>query len=737
MLVYFSCKRFSFLVFSLLIATNLSILFDISMFRQVLGFVFYTVVPGLLILSILRINKLDFAEKIILSIGLSLSFMMFYGLLVNWIMPLFWSVPPLSTDSLLVSFSIIIFILILLNYLRGQDEFFTRVSRFRFNKKITLLLLLPFIFPILSILGMYIMNTTGNNVLLIAFFLSVAGYIIFIATNHDKIPNSVYPLLIFMVSISIILLLGLRSTHLIGSDVHSEFFIFKQTFINGEWKIVTRDILDSCLSISILPCIYQSFVNINPEDLFKILYPLLFSISPVVIYAISKKYVIPFYAFLASLFFMSQTVFLWAAYNPRTDIALLFVALSIMVLFNVNLHIIHKRALFIIFSISCVVSHYSAAFIFFFIILFAWGVESTFFKIYQFILNSLFLRNPSNNNHHFTDKKYDALTSYGSKTTCLSLELVAGYFIFLYLWYNLITAKVFYSGVNFFANSLESLKKFLSGEVTNTFTTSALGFGLSEKGIGSSIFFIFSWLTIVFIAIGVLASVFKCGFSIHFKEKDSYSKPIKQIDRTFLLLAFICSAFLGIALLIPFISTAYGTDRLYCEMMIFLSVFFIIGGSTITKLLRRHRAHLLILCVLIPYLLCNAGIVSQISGVPQTIILNSVGQSYDLMYVHDQESNAAIWFNENSQNVSIYSDFFGTSRLISQGGINPLYVFYAKSLIEDHVLVMDAYFYIRYTGVINQKLSDWNGNWHDLSEYSSLLNMKNLLYNNGGSHIIR
>jgi uncharacterized membrane protein len=118
-----------------LIFTDLSIFLNIPVLRQVLGFTFFTVIPGLLILHILKLNKLEFTWKIVLSFGLSISFLMFFGLFINWVYPLFGYNTPLSTSSLIISFSVVILILAIIAYVRNRSVSFANLSDLKLNTR--------------------------------------------------------------------------------------------------------------------------------------------------------------------------------------------------------------------------------------------------------------------------------------------------------------------------------------------------------------------------------------------------------------------------------------------------------------------------------------------------------------------------------------------------------------------------------------------------------------------------
>jgi len=88
-----------------LISADLSVLLDIPVFRQILGFILLAFVPGMLFLCILKPDKLDMADKFVLSVGLSISFIMGVGILINTLYPRFGYETPLSLISLLISFT--------------------------------------------------------------------------------------------------------------------------------------------------------------------------------------------------------------------------------------------------------------------------------------------------------------------------------------------------------------------------------------------------------------------------------------------------------------------------------------------------------------------------------------------------------------------------------------------------------------------------------------------------------
>ena len=748
--MHIESKKYFYILIAALIITDLAIILNIPFLRQILGFLFLTILPGLLILLILKLNKIDFLEKFILAWGLSISFLMFFGLLLNNSLFNLDYETPLTTISLLVSFNLASIVLAIIAYRTNKDTSFS-LPNLNLTTSEKTFLVVPILFPALSVFGMHVMNTIDNNIILMFLLFLIPIYVVFVCFFNQKFPERLYPVVIFLISISLLLLLSLRSNHIIGMDVHREYYFFRTTLDKLHWSVFGYSTLDACLAISLLPTIYQSILNIRPEFLFKILYSLIFSISPLVIYIISKKYVGESYAFLASCFFMFQSNFLWTEYNARTNTAILFFALAMMTLFNDKIDPLKKRILFIVFMASCMVSHYSTTYVFFFILLGAFvGIE---------ILSK-----------RYTFKKV------------ISLTIMILFFSMIFFWYSQVTGAAFNSGVSFVEETLSSLNEFFVEESRGGGTQAMFGEGIVKKGIPHKIEFVFTWLTFAFIGIGVITLIRR------YKEMSFPELKVKKPDFlkdkfevAYFVIALVCSGLLVAVITLPHISIGYSLDRLYAVAITILSVFFVIGGIMIAKYLnkvfavlrvrgkvlmehffskertyakkRRNsfdksflskkrfgenalqvRAYLIILLVLIPYFLCVSGVMYNIFGVPRSIILNSKGEQYDVGYLSDKDVIAARWLGGHSAEKSrIYADSPGT---------HSLWLGYGKLSINrgsfiQNKTISNGYIYLRYMNVVEGKAypSVVYGSRRSMTEYSHQFVNRSLIYNNGGSEV--
>ena len=706
-------KEWFLFIISILLLTDLAILLNIPFLRQIFGFLSLTMVPGLLILQILKLNKTGIIEKFVLSVGLSIAFLMFFGLLINNLSLSISYETPLATIPLLVSFNLASIVLVIIGYKVNKEPIFS-LPNLNLSTSEKAFLIVPILFPALSIFGMHVMNTTDNNIILMFLLFLIPIYVVLVCLFNQKFPKRIYPVVIFLISISLLLLIALRSNHIIGKDAHSEYYLFRSTLDNLYWRVFSGN-LGVCLSISLLPTIYQSILNIAPEFLFKILYSLIYSISPLVVYVLSKRYVGESYAFLASMVFMADFNFLWTAYNARTNTAILFFALAMMTLFNDKIDPVKKRILFIVFMASGMVSHYSTTYIFFLIML------GTFIGM------------------EILSKKY-------TFKKVISLTIVILFFSMIFFWYSQATGTAFNSGVTFVRDVFMELNNFFVTESRGGSVQMMMGEDIMQKGIPNRIEFLFTWLMFILIGIGVTTLIRRykeMSFAELKFKKPNFLK--EKFDVGYSVIALGCSGLMVAMIALPYVAVGYNLDRLYGLTITILSVFFVIGGITLSKQTFRGssirktsqvRAYFIVLIVLIPYFLCVTGVMYQMFGVPHAIILNSEGEQYDVMYVHDQESYGAKWLKSyTDEKTKIYADRYGVNKLKSQGMIrSPIY---AKSLIEDNKSIKEGYIYLRYTGVANGKLMDRNNQWHNLSEYSHLFVGKDMIYNNGGSEIYR
>ena len=136
--------------------------------------------------------------------------------------------------------------------------------------------------------------------------------------------------------------------------------------------------------------------------------------------------------------------------------------------------------------------------------------------------------------------------------------------------------------------------------------------------------------------------------------------------------------------------------------------------------------------------MCTTGTMYQVFDSPKAITLNSEGADYNYLYIHDQESYAAMWLGDHADltNVMVYTDHAGHNRLVSQARISPFYAVNNSLLLELNTEI-NGYIYLRYRNVVDGKLLDEQYEEHDITEYQDKFVGKAKIYSNGGSEMYR
>lgn len=690
------------LVIGLILIVNIVIALDIPFLRQYLGAIFYSLVPGWLILNALKLARLGSTEKLVLSVGLSLAFLIFAGFAIDKAYFAIGYATPLAAVSLVITFDVILIALAIAGYITNRNAFALAIPGLDTRAKA--FLVLPALLPLLSISGMYLMNNTSDNRLLMVMLFLIAAYVSVLAILDRRVPSRIYPATIFLVGLSLTLMLGLRSSYIVGLDTHYEYFLFRMTVDNLHWNVIIDRALDSALSISLLPAVYHSLLGGSEQYLFKLLYPFAFSVCPLAVYVIARRHIRDLHAFLAAAFFMSQISFIRAEFFARTATAVLFFALAVMVIFSDRIVPAKRNALLILFSAGVIVSHYSVGYIFLFIMAGTWLLASL-----------LRLR------HAFRRR--------------LSLSMTLLLLAMVFLWYARLTGfetgYAFITPVNFIQQTLVNLSQFLvlglrAGEIQTV-----LGQGLVEKGIPSMMQVALTWVTFGFIGTGVLAMLVR----------------YREFEGDYLALVLVGSAAMVAAVVTPYLSVIYGPMRTYNQLLVVLAPFFVTGGVWLANRLRVNPSLWLCL-VLVPYFLSVTGVTYQLGkSAIKDVSLNSDGDEYYQVYVHDQEVYAAQWLEANRVKVEreeifkkgliIYGDGFGMNRLASQGEILKYWLngTHLWSLKEQNIPypVGVGYIYLDYDNIVNGRM--YFGRYYDLAEFKVVFQEMRRVYANGGSEI--
>lgn len=708
-IVDLSAKKLLIIIISLQLAFLGSIGIDklgmsFSPLRQVIGFIYLTFVPGFLILKLLRIDSKNAIEIILYSLGITLSFLMFTGLLINYLYPLIGISKPISETPLICTISIIVLSLCSILY-PSKDKL--QITLLNFKGSIIPIILLFALLPFVSVFGAYSLSYHNNNILLLVLYAAIAIVPLFISSK--KFSGDALLIMVWTISISLLFSISLSIKYLSYGDALVEYYYASLVYANNVWDPSIFGNNNAMLRIVMLHPIYSILLNMELTDVFRVVHPLLYSFTPLALCMAFKKLWNEKIAFLSSFFFMSVfSFFVIFSRNTRTGIAELFIALFILLMTDKGISGAKKSLLSIIFAVSIAVSHYGTSYLFMFALIF-----STLLLI--------------------------LIGKYGmiqEKSISPTFSLI--YVVFTIGWYIYVSASSsFETLVNFFNNMIYEMSALFSPETSYSVYALTRDWPFSVE-ISRDLLLI----AYVFIAIGIIDLL----LNIIKKKKIKLQKEF---------IAFSI-AFSGIALatFLPGTKGAASARVLHLSLC-FLAPFAVIGFFKICEHFGRffknivtgsNYYYLNIFSVFLTiFLLFNSGFISEMitreNDYSPNILLSKPRAadikdaqyiySYQREVISDQEFFSAKWLSQlRDDSLKIYMDrtniFYG---LI--GPISKSYVF-----IKNEAKVKNGYIYLRTYNIIAglSIIEVYPPKAGNISEVYPI-NTCNKIYTNGGSEI--
>lgn len=630
---------------------------QVPILRPLVGFIYLTFVPGILILRILKLHKLGNIETVVYTVGLSLATLMFTGFLINRSYPLFGISKPLSLVPLTSTISFVVIALCVICYVRDKD--FSDFSYIDLKDMLSPPFLFLCLIPFLSIFGTYLVNFYHNNIILM--FLMVIIVMIVVLISFDKFfPKNLFPFAIFIISIAILYHESLISSYFTGTDHYREYYFSNLALINSYWDSTVQATINAMLSITILPVIFSRLLDMEVQWILKILYPLFFSLLPLGLYQIYQEQTDGKTAFLSVFFFISFfTFFTEMNHLGRQQIAELFFLLIILLLMDKRMIAFNRAALLIIFSISMIVSHYGLSYIYLFYIIMAWFL--------LFIIRA-------------------------DKTVNTNYILI--YLVAIIGWYMYISSSVTFNTLIHLGEQMYNTvyTEFFVFETRDERVLQAIGFGFKKLSLQHRIAGYIHQITHLLIIIGVSRLIVK-----HKK---------MNFNQIYVVMVLISTVLLSLCVVLPYFASYLNMTRIYHITLIFLSPFCIIGGNTVTETLSTFRIAspfsrfkirrsiktiktfinnkkltwfhysstslyderkkepnrqinvVLVLLILIPYFLFNTGFIFEVTGESSSSVslslerlINSDDRDekatfYRSIYVQEQDIFSAKWLSE-------------------------------------------------------------------------------------------
>ena len=623
---------------------------------------------------------------------------------------------PLSTIPLVITFTVISIVLHLIAYTRapGQRELMSNVPAqlHQLKNSVDPFLLFPVLFPFLAIFGTSLMNGYGNNLVLIILILLIACYTVALLYFRNRVSPVVFPAAVFLISVAMLLKDGLTSYYLTGGDAQIEFQAFQRTADAASWSSIaavpayniTLSLYNSTLSVSLFPTVLNALLNIDPLYIFKACGPLILAPSAVCVYIIARRYLDNTRAFLASLLFVFQLVFIEAG-GGNGYLALLFCALAFLVLIDdIEEHSqrVLSFLLLLVFAVCIILSHYSTAYVFIIVLFVTWALSASLRHLFR-----------------IKTAKYS-----------LSLPLIFILSAVAFLWYGQLTGTSFSQGVSYLHQSFTALMDIIGKESTQQQALSGLGttyVSPTAQWIRSAAMY----TTFAFIGVGTLY-------------------VLKNIKRNFneyflLLLAGMILSVMWVT--IPSLGV-FGISRLIQILLIFLAPAFFFGLEFVFKSLSVPRLAPAIAIVLVLVLIVsNTYLTDTLLGAQPSIDLSNGGLIRDSNIVNPSEAAGARWFASYRQiRTTVGTDFFGATSLCMSPGSQAFQdVWFFFNSFYNNNGTSYAYIYLHQTNVngfiyltgISTSGHKEPPQYVPIASFSHLFNGTSRIYDSGGVEVFK
>ncbi len=525
----------------------------ITLIRGGVVFIYLTFFPGFLILRILKLHELGKIKTILYALGLSISSLILFGIFVNIILPILNISNPISLFPLAVTLTMFISSLSILAYLRDQDYSPSPRRYLNLINYVSPAYLFLTLLPLIAILFARIAPINNYPLVILVFSIGIIPIVILF---RRFIPRKVYPFALLMISLALMFHLSMVSAYPRRLNVDLEYYFLDSIVRQGYWNPSLDYITGASTSITILGPIYKILGSIESNLMFNIIYPTIFSFTPVALYTAYNKNLGQEFSFISAFFWLSfPYLFLESILLRRQQVSILFLALIILTLFDQEIPDSKKSVLLVLLAFSLISSHYTLGIIFILIIVLSYLIKRALVKM-----------------RSWTAEKTNELSigSSGSKSN------IKGSFIAMCIvcgsaWYFYISSGEILNSLIEISNQLFiNLSEFLNASSRSSLVRTAFGEGLFSTSLIGMVYQITLILTELFILIGFIGMI----------------RNIKEYGNDCISLKSSSILLLAIFITIPYASTiGLPISRLYFILLIILSPLFIIGFKTFWKFL--------------------------------------------------------------------------------------------------------------------------------------------------------
>ncbi len=432
------------------------------------------------------------------------------------------------------------------------------------------------LFPILALLSAIVGARLQSSILPYFTIVCIVTYIVLVGL--DKTEHSWYTKSLFCIGAALLLQTSLMTNGLVGSDIHTEYYFYKLSYTNG-WNPSIVNSYNTSLGTTLIAPFLAKLLGINGVWIFKLIYPCLTALIPVILYKIYKDIFEEQKAALAVFFFISIPTWSMELVGlPRQQLAELMLAVMLFSLCIAKWKLSTKIIIILISSILGVIFHYSTA-----PVIVAYLIGGTFLLCFLkwkesqpkiiFILSFIVV---------------GAGLLYYLKVSGGVVERN------LYVVIRLISHRIgmhlpdLYPGTS---GSIEALNTMGREPLIQT----ALGLDFFKVSLLGKLFRLLQGLTELSLVIGAIVVFFKR----------------KNFKKEYLAYTAVAVAFLGLTAIVPQFAGSINATRMYQLTLLMAAPLLVIGGLVIFR-----KVWILTLLLIVPYFLFTSGLIFEVTKQP-------------------------------------------------------------------------------------------------------------------------
>ncbi|MDX3071862.1 hypothetical protein [Streptomyces sp. MI02-7b] len=218
---------------------------------------------------------------------------------------------------------------------------------------------------VLSVAGPIRLNNGFGGSVSVAAFIAIVTLLVLLMARRGRYPVAVLETGLFLAAAALLLLNSLRGWSITGHDIQREYEFFRLTLGGSLWDVATYpDAYNACLSITLLPVSVFRLTAIPDVYIFKVLLPLLFALTPVLVHRAVRNVAPHLVSLLSAVFFMLFPTFLSdMTFLGRQEVAFVLLGCGMVVLTDSGRPLRARRIAFAVLLAGITLSHYSTIYV--------------------------------------------------------------------------------------------------------------------------------------------------------------------------------------------------------------------------------------------------------------------------------------------------------------------------------------------------------------------------------------